>query len=276
MQLGCETDMQRVILYVDGFNFYYGVTAYWRDKNKRLAGLGWCDFHALVKRNFLIDAEPEVKYFTAPVYPINEIPGHKPDEHKRYHVWARAVRTIPGIRVIEGFHKGRTDKKAEAEVLNPDAPVKSRQEKQTDTNLAIEILLDANSSRPPDQLFLLSDDRDLMPVVFAILERLSNPLPVVVLLPSSGDRKKWIESYRQTAERLVSCGLSERKSFIREPRVERLDEDMLASSLLRYTLHDREGEFECLEEWRLEPAFLKRHCRNGLWRPDKSYPQHAS
>ena len=261
--------MQRIILYVDGFNFYYGVTAYWRDKNEKMAGLGWCDFHALVKRHFPTpDGQLEVKYFTAPVYPSDEIPRHKPEEHKRYHVWSRAVRTIPGITVIEGRHQRKADKKAYGEVIDRDAPAKSRQEKQTDINLAVEIMLDAKSSQPPDQVYFLSDDRDLIPVVFALLERLSKPIPVVVLLPSQGDTQKWIESYRETAERLVSCGLVDQKSFTRVPTIKRLDEKMLASSLLRYALRDREGEFECLDEWRLEPAFLKRHCSNEAWRPD--------
>lgn len=56
------------VLYVDGFNFYRGVTAYWSAEGG-LAGLGWCDFRALVDRHFLDDGELRVKYFTAPVYP---------------------------------------------------------------------------------------------------------------------------------------------------------------------------------------------------------------
>jgi len=41
---------QRATLYIDGFNFYYGVTQFWREKNEEWAGLGWCDFRALVER----------------------------------------------------------------------------------------------------------------------------------------------------------------------------------------------------------------------------------
>lgn len=46
-----RADLERAILYVDGFNFYYGVTNHWRAK-KGLPGLGWCNFRALVERHF--------------------------------------------------------------------------------------------------------------------------------------------------------------------------------------------------------------------------------
>jgi len=125
--------LERAILYVDGFNFYYGVTKHWWGKNKDLAGLGWCDFHALIERHFhLGDAQLEIKYFTAPVHFENN------EEHKRYAVWARAVRTIAGIRVMEGFYKPKS---------RPDPATKSREEKQSDVNLAVEVMLDALGPR---------------------------------------------------------------------------------------------------------------------------------
>jgi hypothetical protein len=58
--------MQRATLYIDGFNFYYGVTKFWQEKNEEWAGLGWCDFRALVERHFPPRvAQLDVKYFTA-------------------------------------------------------------------------------------------------------------------------------------------------------------------------------------------------------------------
>lgn len=99
--------MARAVLYVDGFNFYYGVTNHWRTK-KGLAGLGWCNFRALVQRHFpLEDTQLDIKYFTAPVRLEHETPTHRKDEHQRYGIWARAVRTIGGVRVVEGFHKAK-------------------------------------------------------------------------------------------------------------------------------------------------------------------------
>jgi hypothetical protein len=61
----------KAALYVDGFNFYYGVTNYFRAFRERLgyslSGLCWCDFRALVERNFSQTQLDSVKYFTARV-----------------------------------------------------------------------------------------------------------------------------------------------------------------------------------------------------------------
>jgi hypothetical protein len=124
----------RRILYVDGFNFYYGVTRYW-DREKHLPGLGWCDFRALIERHFP-DASPlRIKYFSAPVTPSVELPQHLPGEHRRYSTWRRALQTVDDLLVVEGFYK-----RAE-ENGNPDMRTKRREEKQTDVNLAIEMIL---------------------------------------------------------------------------------------------------------------------------------------
>ena len=245
--------MERAILYVDGFNFYYGVTKHWWGKNKDLAGLGWCDFHALIERHFhLGDAQLEIKYFTAPVHFENN------EEHKRYAVWARAVRTIAGIRVMEGFYKPKS---------RPDPATKSREEKQSDVNLAVEVMLDALGPTPPRKVYLLSDDRDLMPVVFALRERVQTPIEFFVLLPSRADPRNWQESYRGTAQKLMGLRPTERDQ-IPMPTVELLTEGMLASSLLSYTLQDSEGKFDCLNEWRLGSEYLERRCMTPEWRPD--------
>jgi hypothetical protein len=125
----------RSVLYVDGFNFYYGVTAYWR-KEKDLAGLGWCNFRALIEQHFPNPGRLLVKYFTAPVTENVEIKGRRPGEHERYSVWMRALRTIGDLVIIEGIYK--PDYKE-----NADAPAKAREDNQTDTNLAVEMLVDA-------------------------------------------------------------------------------------------------------------------------------------
>lgn len=260
--------MERAVIYVGGFNFYYGVTNHWRIK-KGLAGLGWCNFRTLVDRHFpLGGAALEIKYFTAPVRIEHETPHHRKDEQQRYGIWERAVRTIEGLRVVEGFQKGknRPGNRTETggEILNSDGPARER---QSDMNLAIEVMLDALGPNPPRQVYLLSDDRDLMPVAFALLERVTSPIEVVVLLPSRADARNWQDSYRQSAAQLNDLRLTHRGDP-RAPTVVALSEEMLASGLLGYTLADADGSFGCPNDWRLTPAYIERYCPVPEWRPE--------
>jgi hypothetical protein len=250
----------RRILYVDGFNFYYGVTKYWREQ-KGLAGLGWCNFRALVERNFQDEGELHVKYFTAPVR--EGTPQRNPGEFQRYALWMGAVRTIPGLTVIEGFYK------RDREASRPDSKNKIREEKQTDVNLAVELLMDAlgPSESRPDRVYLLSDDGDLMPAVFALEERVG--IPVTVLLPSRSDAERWKRMYGETRDRLRRIhfsGKATKTGEVSSPLVRELDEKMLANSLLGYELG---GDLRCLDDWRLPATYLDLQCKQE-WRPDRA------
>lgn len=260
----------RRILYVDGFNFFYGVGAYWSRREKELAGLCWCDFRALVERHFPAEGSLEVKYFTALVTENVELPHHRPGEHKRYAEWRRALGTIPGLTVIEGFYKPCGDRDAPG-------PAAHREEKQTDVNLAVEMMMDAFGAlkNRPEHVFLLSGDYDLMPVVFALQERAARPIPVTVLLPSAQCEADWNQGYESTRNRLLkSYPIKSCPAGLGRPvLVKVLDEAILASSLLRYTLRDSKGEFHCPKYWKLPPEYLELHCSKPEWRPDGGVPE---
>lgn len=249
------------VLYVDGFNFYRGVTSYWSSE-KALAGLGWCDFRALVQRHFPGDGELHVKYFTAPVYPHLELPQRRRGEAEHYSKWMRALRTVQDLAVVEGFHKPPSEKKG-------------REEKQTDVNLAVEMLVD--NFRPaesrPQHVFVLSGDCDLMPAIFALQERSSAPIPVTVIIPSDSTKQNWDDRYKTTRSVLRRChltGTAANAPGRPVPSVVRLTEAMLANSLLGYVLNDSAGEFDCPPYWQLPAEYLKAHCRQEQWRPDLS------
>jgi len=254
----------RRILYVDGFNFYYGVTAYWR-REKNLAGLGWCNFRGLVRRHFPDDGELIVKYFTAPVTQNVETRDHRPGEHGRYSEWRRALRTVKDVVVIEGFYL--PDYKE-----NPDAPAKSREEKQTDTNIAVEMVMDAcgPGQTRPEHVFLLCSDYDIMPAIFALQERVPDQPRLTVLLPSDTNKQAWEAAYQKTRRVLQKCHPAARQSHAptRPLDVKVLGETILASSLLGYSLRDSAGEFKCPDYWKLSPAYLELECPKREWRPD--------
>ena len=251
------------ILYVDGFNFYYGVTAYWR-REKDLAGLGWCNFRTLVER-FPNPGRLLVKYFTAPVTESVEIKGHRPGEHGRYSAWMRALRTIGDLVIIEGIYKPDYRE-------NADAPAKAREEKQTDTNLAVEMLVDAfgPAESRPGHVFVLCGDCDLMPAVFALQERVPDPPRLTVLLPSECNKQKWEDAYGKTRTKLLKCHCAGKPANLpgNPVEVKVLDETMLACSLLAYSLRDSAGEFSCPPYWRLPRAYLEERCHPRERRPD--------
>jgi hypothetical protein len=255
------------ILCVDGFNFYYEVTAHWsRETQGRLAGLGWCDFRALIERNFPGPGTLQIKYFTAQVTENVELKNRRPGEHKRYSRWRRALQTTPGLVVVDGFYKP-------VEERIRSGPVDRRTEKQTDVNIAVEMMMDAsgpNDSRP-EQVFLLSDDCDQMPVVFALEERLPVHVAVTVLLPSSHNEGDWRRAYDRTRNRLLKNQSDARKSGPSKPgrpvEVKVLNETILANSLLKYSLRDSNGDFECPDYWKLPSDYLEQLCTKPAWRP---------
>ena len=87
----------RVAVYIDGFNLYYGAL---RDEPHR-----WLDIEALsesflTKRQILVD----VKYFTAKVKETPEKPGQR----KRQEKYLRALGTLPKVSIYYGHFSTRT------------------------------------------------------------------------------------------------------------------------------------------------------------------------
>ncbi|MBI5281365.1 MAG: NYN domain-containing protein [Candidatus Solibacter usitatus] len=245
---------RKAALYVDGFNFYYGVRNHFKQDEERrgysLSGLCWCDFRALVERHFLKDGErlEKIRYFTAPVTPQVET-SRIPGERDRYELWLQAARTIPGLEMVFGFHK-------------PHGGGKARDEKLTDVNLAVELLLDGMNG-VYDQAYVLSGDTDQIPAVFAAALRLPKPLRVCALLPPAQEVEDWKSRYLHYVHDLMA-----RVEFPHpEPHqidVGGLTERQLANSLLPY----RMGQVSCPPYWRLPAKYLDAKCRPE-YRPER-------
>jgi uncharacterized LabA/DUF88 family protein len=227
--------MSGVWLYVDGYNFYYAIKREFQTKliqeRRDLIGLGWCDFRRLASAANLVGAPEEitvVKYFTAPE--TEEDPGHNPrGEPQRQANWLAAVKTIPNLQVVEGRHKRwEGDEK--------------RKEKQTDVNIAVEMLLDATSPSGFDRAILLTGDTDLAPAVWAVSNRVPRPKQVTVLLPPDQRDSGWAKYFKPKRGTI---------------RLERITEEMLAMSLLRYEIQAGSGNVvSCPPYWRLPRAYL--------------------
>lgn len=79
------------------------------------------------------------KYFTA--FPSVELPYHRPGEAGRYLLWRRALQTIGNLLIVDGFYKRDDDRR------DQDTRGKKRIEKQTDVNLAVEMMADPGKTR---------------------------------------------------------------------------------------------------------------------------------
>jgi len=149
----------RTIVYVDGFNLYYGAL--------RGTPWKWLDLRALATR--LLRPENEivaVKYFTALVEPR---PGD-PQKPVRQQIYLRALLTLPA-HIVEGHyltHNVTMRLANPSHGQNPFVTVIKTEEKGSDVNIASHLLLDAARDRM-DCGVLVTGDSDLKtPVQMAI------------------------------------------------------------------------------------------------------------
>ena len=160
--------MQRVAVYIDGFNLYYGLRAkgwrryYWLDLRRLAENLLRPDQHLVV-----------IRYFTAGVFPE---PGD-PDKPTRQNTYLDALATLPNLHIHRGYHQSK-----EQRCLTCGATWQTYEEKMTDVNIAVELLGDAQDDAF-DTAIIVSGDGDLASPVRAIRERHPGKRAVVAFPP---------------------------------------------------------------------------------------------
>jgi uncharacterized LabA/DUF88 family protein len=147
---------QRVIVYIDGFNLYFGIRdAKWR---RYL----WLNVEQLA-RNLLKDNQEltEVKYFTALVRGKSSDTRFL-DKQRRQNVYLDALRTIPNLSIILGKYQ-----LGEFHCPSCGATSMVPTEKMTDVNISVAMLEDAITNLF-DTAILISGDGDLAPAVRSV------------------------------------------------------------------------------------------------------------
>lgn len=142
--------MDRVYAYVDGFNLYHGIKAKGWDRYL------WLDLHGLAGSFLNLGQELHLtKYCTSRI-------ASPPSRVKRQTTFIDALKAYGGVQVIEGSFQ--------------QVPVACNEcghswddyeEKQTDVNLAVHMVMDAQQNHY-DVAFLISGDTDLIPAVSAV------------------------------------------------------------------------------------------------------------
>jgi len=156
-----------VIIYIDGFNLYYGVLKFSKDK--------WLDIEHLFKRLRPHDTIMKIRYFTA----LSS--GGKSADQLAY---LKAIETLPLVNVVRGRYKGKSVKclVRSCAAVDKDRFFTTQEEKRTDVNIAISMLDDAYQDLC-DHLIVVSGDSDLVPAVNMVKIRF--PLKqVTVYVPS--------------------------------------------------------------------------------------------
>ena len=171
---------KKSIIYIDGFNLYYGAL-----KGTKYR---WLDLQTLFERVRPHDEIVAIEYFTARVRGISG---------KRQETYLKALLTKPLIEIIEG--KFNLNKKVKCNVSSCNFGGKKLfvkpEEKRTDVNIAISMLLDAFHDEC-DRLILVSGDGDLVPAIAAVKQEKPEK-EVIVYTPA---RNRFTASKRGSSE----------------------------------------------------------------------------
>ncbi len=139
----------KTIVYVDAFNLYYGVL-----KNTPYK---WLNIDTLVKNLLTNNEIISIKYFTAPV----KSDSKNTNRRKNQNTYISALQNaIPYFECIYGYI---VEKKVKARHMNPPpdtVAISLREEKETDVNIAVEIVKDS-FMKDFDCVVLISNDSDL-------------------------------------------------------------------------------------------------------------------
>ncbi len=156
----------RSIVYIDGFNFYYGAV--------RGTAHKWLNLERLFERLRPDDDIRIIHYFTAIVSG-----SHRRDQER----YLQALATLPKVNVILGKFK---TKQVRCRVAGCDyrgsRMFDAKEEKRTDVNIALQMLDDAHHDRT-ERFVLVSGDSDLVPAI-DLLKKQWPEKQVIVYVPS--------------------------------------------------------------------------------------------
>lgn len=165
------------IVYVDGFNLYYGALKGTQHK--------WLDLEALCRRLLPKDQVTGIRYFTALV----AARPHDPGQPARQQAYLRAIESLPSVSIHLGHYLTHRVRMPLARPT-PGGPtvveVIKTEEKGSDVNLATHLLLDAFRQRC-DTAVVITNDSDLTEPIRVAEHELG--LSVGVVNPHSANRR---------------------------------------------------------------------------------------
>lgn len=160
-----EQKKNRVIVYIDGFNLYFGMMDAGFNHCK------WLNIEKLVWSYLTANQELiEIKYFTSRI-------TNNPQKQKRQTTYLEAIETTE-VKIIYGLYKAKL---IECENCGHNWNISN--EKMTDVNIATHIIIDAFHDKY-DTAILISGDSDLVPPIKAVHQNFPNKVVSVFFPPN--------------------------------------------------------------------------------------------
>jgi uncharacterized LabA/DUF88 family protein len=206
----------RTMVYVDGFNLYYGLL---KDSPYK-----WLNIQHMCQLLMPHDDIVGIRYFSAKVFSRES----DPDKHIRQQVYWRALKTIPDLEIIEGHYSEHTKWMRLAHPKPPQnnfVEVIKTEEKGSDVNLAVHLLSDAYLKKY-ELGVVVSNDSDLLSAIQIVHNDLG--LNIGILNPQNNPSSD-----------LRKCSL-----FIKQIRT-----GVLNASQFPTTMTDSRGAFHKPKEW---------------------------
>jgi len=172
---------ERVIVYIDGFNLYFGMTSKYNNTK-------WLDLISLAE-NILKPNQTlvEVRYYTAMI-------SNNVSKVKRQVSYIDALRNS-GVSITLGHYK-----KKKKFCRSCDANWLTYEEKMTDVNISVDLLKHAMEDKY-DAAMLISGDSDLVPPIKAVHSSFINKRIFVVFPPNRAN-----EDVRRVAKGYFTLG----------------------------------------------------------------------
>jgi hypothetical protein len=166
MPMSTSNSSRRCTIYIDGFNFYFGIF-----ENK--PEWKWLNIQSFFEMLRSREDVVSIKYFTAIVDPKKAYSARR----DRQLLFLKALETLPKVEIINGVFQPRTvrcdAKCCEQYIVS--------QEKKTDVNITIRMIQDC-LEKATDSVVLVSGDSDQEPAIHWIHNRFQD-IALAVYIP---------------------------------------------------------------------------------------------
>lgn len=168
--------MKRVVVYIDGFNVYFGL------KDNNWACYYWLDYAKLAQRLANDLREDEGVKLTATKYFTSRISSPE-DKRKRQLVYLEALECSGNLEIFYGNYR-------DGEYLCTGCGRRNYvpHEKQTDVNIAVQMLSDAFQDNF-DTAILVGGDSDLVPPIVEVRKLFKNKKVICVFPPKRASKE---------------------------------------------------------------------------------------